>query len=123
MDPTDASRNSIYVTFGGMSEPGQPVPRLWHFNGTRWEPRIGIESVQSLLDVEHNAIIVDPANPRSLFVGTDIGVWHSDDAGRHWAPLDLGLPDAPVFDLQVHPAARLLRAATYGRGVFELDLG
>ena len=39
------------------------------------------------------------------------------DSGATWAPLQNGLPDAPVFDLQIHPTQRLLRAATHGRGV------
>jgi hypothetical protein len=33
-----------------------------------------------------------------------------------------GLPDAPAFDLQIHPTQRLLRAATYGRGLYEIAL-
>ena len=33
-----------------------------------------------------------------------------------------GLPDAPVYDLQIHPTQRLLRAATHGRGIYELAL-
>jgi hypothetical protein len=66
--------------------------------------------------------VVDPTAPQNLYVGADIGVWHSPDAGANWAPLQNGLPDAPVFDLQLHPTQRLLRAATYGRGVYELAL-
>ena len=31
-------------------------------------------------------------------------------------------PDAPVFDLQIHPTQRLLRATTHGRGLFEYPL-
>ena len=42
--------------------------------------------------------------------------------GRTWAPLQTGLPDAPVFDLQIHPTARLLRASLHGRGLFEWKL-
>ncbi|MGH9324168.1 MAG: hypothetical protein ACRD3V_30305 [Vicinamibacteria bacterium] len=59
---------------------------------------------------------------KRYYVGADIGVWHSPDSGANWAPLQNGLPDAPVFDLQMHPTQRLLRAATYGRGVYELAL-
>jgi hypothetical protein len=33
-----------------------------------------------------------------------------------------GLPDAPVFDLQVHQGMRLLRASLHGRGVYEYRL-
>jgi hypothetical protein len=39
-----------------------------------------------------------------------------------WEPLENGLPDSPVYDLQIHPTQRLLRAATHGRGVYEIPL-
>ena len=76
----------------------------------------------SLLDVEHNALAVDRTAPNNVYVGADIGVWHSNNGGIDWQPLENGLPDAPVFDLQIHPTQRLLRAATYGRGVYEIPL-
>lgn len=119
VDWADESLESAYVTFGGMGDPR----RVWHFDGTAWENRSGTGGPNnSLLDVEHNALVVDPGAPENLYVGADIGVWHSPDGGANWAPLQNGLPDAPVFDLQLHPTQRLLRAATYGRGVYELAL-
>jgi photosystem II stability/assembly factor-like uncharacterized protein len=96
--------------------------RVWHFNGSRWEVRSGPAVGQNLLDVEHNALAVDRVQPSHVYVGADIGVWHSADSGATWAPLQNGLPDAPVFDLQIHHTQRLLRAATYGRGVYEIAL-
>ncbi|HXK30332.1 MAG TPA: hypothetical protein VJ646_18965, partial [Candidatus Binatia bacterium] len=71
---------------------------------------------------EHNAIIVDPVAPQNVYVGADVGVWHSPDRGATWEPLSNGLPDAPVFDLQMHGASRRLRASTHGRGLFEYKL-
>ena len=44
------------------------------------------------------------------------------DGGQAWEPLPNGLPDAPVFDLQIHPTRRLLRASTHGRGLYEYPL-
>jgi photosystem II stability/assembly factor-like uncharacterized protein len=117
VDWADASGNSVYVTFGGMGD----RRRVWHFDGTRWEIRSGTGAT-SLLDVEHNALAVDRTAPNNVYVGADIGLWHSDDGGLNWSPLENGLPDAPVFDLQIHPTQRLLRAATHGRGVYEIPL-
>jgi len=65
---------------------------------------------------------VDPKNPNNVYVGADIGVWHSSDKGGNWTPLSNGLPEAPVFDLQIHPTKRLLRASLHGRGLYELPL-
>ena len=117
VDWADATLASVYVTFGGMGD----RRRVWHFDGTRWASRSGSPG-NDLLDVEHNALAVDRSAPQHVYVGADIGVWHSSDSGATWAPLQNGLPDAPVFDLQIHPTQRLLRAATHGRGVYELAL-
>jgi hypothetical protein len=118
VDWADPTNSSVYVAFGGIGDPR----RVWRFDGTFWEDRSGMGGPNSLLDVEHNALVVDPQAPQNLYVGADIGVWHSPDGGANWTPLENGLPDAPVFDLQIHPTQRLLRAATHGRGVYEIAL-
>lgn len=117
VDWADASSASVYVAFGGLGD----RRRVWHFDGTRWDARSGTGGT-GLLDVEHNALTVDRIAPNNLYVGADVGVWHSPDGGLNWNPLENGLPDAPVFDLQIHPTQRLLRAATHGRGVYEISL-
>lgn len=117
VDWADANSGSIYVAFGGMGD----RRRVWHFDGTRWEVRSGAAAT-GLLDVEHNALAVDQTVPNNVYVGADVGVWHSPDGGLNWNPLENGLPDAPVFDLQIHPTQRLMRAATHGRGVYEISL-
>jgi hypothetical protein len=66
-----------------------------------------------------NSIVIDPGNPSRLFCGCDVGVFRTEDAGGTWTPWDEGLPNAPVFDLAIHQARRLLRAATHGRSIWE----
>lgn len=119
VDWSDVLRQSIYVALGGVGD----FRHVWRFNGQRWEAKSGAAgSATSLLDVEHNAIIVDPVAPDNVYVGADVGVWQSADRGATWKPLSNGLPDAPVFDLQLHSATRRLRASTHGRGLFEYPL-
>jgi hypothetical protein len=120
VDPVDANGDSIYITFGGVGD----YRHVWHFNGTQWQQRSGPSATAStsLLDVQHNAVVCDSANPGTLYVGADIGVWRSTDAGATWSTFSSGLPDAGVLDLDLHNSRRLLRASTYGRGVFEFKL-
>jgi hypothetical protein len=117
VDPFDTTESSVYVTFGGVGD----ARHVWHYDGTQWTDRSGSGSMR-LLDSAHNAIVVDPANTSDVYVGADVGVWRSTDRGMTWSPMQNGLPDAAVFDLQLHPTARLLRAATHGRGMFEWRL-
>lgn len=112
-DLTDPTGASVFVTIGGTTTPD----RVFHWNGAAWTNRS-----TGLLDSQHNAICADPANPTHLYVGADIGVWHSADSGASWAPFSFGLPDAAVLDLDLHPPSRLLRATTFGRGAFEIPV-
>jgi photosystem II stability/assembly factor-like uncharacterized protein len=119
IDWADPTKSSVYIAYGGNGD----YRHVWHFNGTAWEQRSGPSGGgTNLLDVEHNAIVTDPQHPENVYVGADIGVWHTPDKGANWAPLSNGLPEAPVFDLQVHPTKRLLRASTHGRGLYEVPL-
>ena len=120
VDLADATGNSIYITFGGTGD----YRHVWHFNGTAWTATSGpaAGAATSLLDVETNALVVDPANTSTLYTGADIGVWKSTDGGANWTVMENGLPDSAVLDLQIHQPSRLLRAALHGRGVFQYKL-
>ncbi|MDW8214276.1 MAG: hypothetical protein RMJ55_12020 [Roseiflexaceae bacterium] len=40
------------------------------------------------------ALLIDPANPRVIFAGTDAGVYQSEDGGETWRAVNDGLPEA-----------------------------
>ncbi len=68
-----------------------------------------------------NVICEDPANPKLLYVGTDMGVYVSTDGGGTWTVLGGNLPQAYVEDLVVQPRDRVIAIATHGRGVWVMD--
>jgi len=80
----------------------------------------------NLPKVSHNDLFVDPANTSHLYAANDFGVYWSNNGGTDWHKLSYGMPFVPVldFDFYVNGAGttRLLRAASHGRGVFELQI-
>ncbi len=67
------------------------------------------------------AIVQDPVDPALLFLGTERGLWWTDDGGRKWHPWRHGVPAVPVYDLAIHPREHDLLIATHGRGILVLD--
>ena len=68
-----------------------------------------------------NVIREDPADPNTLYVGTDFGAFVSVDGGRHWNVLGSNLPSVQVSDLQYQPRDKVIVISTYGRGMWALD--
>jgi photosystem II stability/assembly factor-like uncharacterized protein len=76
----------------------------------------------NLPDTPTNDIVIDPDIAGTLYLATDIGVFRSVDDGRSWVPLASGLPAVIVNSLVLHEPTRTLRAATYGRGAWDLSV-
>ncbi len=69
-----------------------------------------------------NALAVDDGNRNRVWVAADLGVYQSWDGGSTWADFSASLPNAYVGDLVFHPHARVLRAGTRNRGVWEVPV-
>lgn len=65
------------------------------------------------------AVREDPERAGLLYLGTEHTVYVSLDAGDHWQPLTLNLPDTPVRDLVTTENDVVL--GTHGRGFWILD--
>lgn len=63
----------------------------------------------------------DPLNGDLLFLGTELGLFWSNDRGRSWAELRGGMPLMAHNDLFVHPREHDLVLGTHSRGVWILD--
>ncbi|MHB8735223.1 MAG: hypothetical protein ACYC6M_07985 [Terriglobales bacterium] len=88
--------------------------------GTSWTDITG-----NLPDAPVNTILVDPALPNNVYVGSDVGVFVATDggsAGETWQQVGAGLPGTTVFQLNFggSGASRVLIAATHGRGAWTI---
>lgn len=62
------------------------------------------------------------SNTGDLFVATDFGVNILRASNTAWVPAAGGLPPVAVYGLTIDSNARVLYAATHGRGAWKLDL-
>jgi photosystem II stability/assembly factor-like uncharacterized protein len=67
------------------------------------------------------AIAEDPGDANLLFVGTEFGLFFSNEGGQKWTRLRGGLPTIPVRDLAIQPQMNDLVLATFGRSFYVLD--
>jgi photosystem II stability/assembly factor-like uncharacterized protein len=67
------------------------------------------------------AIEQDPVDPDLLFLGTEFGLWISNDAGKSWMKFKHGFPTVSVMGLAVHPREHDLVIATHGRAAYVID--
>lgn len=63
----------------------------------------------------------------ALYVGMDVGVYYKDNSSANWVPFSTGLPFVEMSELEIYydPTCAgndMLRASTYGRGLWETDL-
>ncbi len=77
----------------------------------------------SLPNVPVNCIATVPGSPaNSVYIGTDKGVFYTDDNLGHWIPFQDGMPAIIVSSLYINPATSTIVAGTYGRGIWKSRL-
>jgi photosystem II stability/assembly factor-like uncharacterized protein len=110
IDP--ANHRIVYVAFGGYVN-----ANIW---ATRDAGATWLDLGSSLPAAPVRAIAVHPRRTRLLYIGTEIGVFASEDAGATWSPTNEGPTNCSVDDL--FWMGETLVCATHGRGMYRIDL-
>lgn len=75
-----------------------------------------------LPNIPINCIVYENNSNEALYAGTDLGVYYRNNSMTEWIPYSEGLPNVIVTEMEIQYTTGKLRAATYGRGVWETDL-
>jgi hypothetical protein len=126
VDPHDPTGMTIYATVMGFK-----VPHLYRSTdgGALWT-----NISRNLPDAPANSVIVDPNDANTVYIALDTGVYVTTQVANCssvncWSIYGTSLPNAPVVQLAAAPDMPTgdgrtgeLRAATYGRGIWQIPL-
>lgn len=109
--PTDKDR--IWITLSGYSNNSKVLELN---NGEV------INLSDGLPNFNVNTIVYQDGSPDRMYVGTDAGVYTRDKNSSNWSLFNEGMPRVVVSDLMIQDKYKLLRAGTYGVGIWEIEL-
>ena len=69
----------------------------------------------------HSVVIENTDNP-NIYIGTEIGVYYKNLEGTTWTRYSEDLPNVGIQEIEINYGANTLKAATWGRGLWEFDL-
>lgn len=68
-----------------------------------------------------HTIAEDHVDPDLLFVGTEFGLFYSQNGGQNWTQLKTNFPTIDVRDIEIQRRESDLVVGTFGRGIYILD--
>lgn len=92
-------------------------------SGTSWT-----DISTNLPSLTAHTIVYDKRSTNdALYIGMDVGVYYKDNSSTNWIPFSAGLPNVEISELEIYydpecAGNDMLRAGTYGRGLWESDL-
>jgi len=107
--------NKVWVTFSGYTDTVKVYASA--DAGLTWT-----NYSDSLPNLPVSCVVYQNNSNDALYIGTDVGVYYRDNTMSAWQPFFDGLPNVAIGELEIQYSASKLRAATYGRGMWESDL-
>ncbi len=107
--------NQLWITRGGYTLIYKVQTSV--NGGSSWTSLLG-----GLPNVPVNTCEFEIGSDNLIYIGTDAGIFYRDTLTNAWTSYSTGLPKTSVTDLKIYYPTRKLRAATYGRGIWEVDL-
>ncbi len=106
----------VYISLMGFQD-GKKVFRTIN-GGQTWENISG-----SLPNIPVTSIVYQVGSTKhDVYIGTDLGVYHLNDDYTDWHLFSDNLPNVVINELQIDYHEDRLYAATYGRGIWMVDL-
>ncbi|MCP4181555.1 MAG: T9SS type A sorting domain-containing protein [bacterium] len=112
----DENPSTAWVTCSGFEE-GLKVYKTIN-SGESW-----VNISRNLPNLPANCIVEHKGKQHNpIYIGMDVGVYYTNDTLNQWILLNDQLPNVIISELEIHEASNKLYAATFGRGIWNVDL-
>ena len=68
------------------------------------------------------SVVIDHTDNSTIYLGTEIGVYKKAMSENIWSSYSENLPNMTVMELEIIYGSNTLRAATWGRGLWEYSI-
>lgn len=113
-DPQDD--NTMVVVYGRHNNDGQKV-YITHNGGGSWT-----NITYNLGSMPIRSVVIDHTASKNIYVGAEIGVFVMPMNSTNWNLYNPGLPNTSILEMEINYGSNTLRAATWGRGLWEYAL-
>lgn len=76
----------------------------------------------NLPDIGANCIVMDNTDANRIYIGMQKGIYYKDDTMTDWKIFGNDLPNCDITELEINYQGNKLKVATYGRGIWEIDI-
>lgn len=105
----------IVVTYNHWSD--EPKIFISRDQGSTWQ-----NITHNLSKMPIRTVVIDHTSDEYIYIGGEIGVYYKNKNETTWTLYDNNLPNVTVKDLEIHYGSNTLRAASWGRGLWECTL-
>lgn len=108
--------NRIVVVYGRYQNDNQKV-YMTENGGASW-----VNITGNLANMPIRSVVIDHSPESNIYLGAEIGVYTKPLNGSNWALYNPNLPNVAIRELEINYGANVLKAATWGRGMWEYHL-
>ena len=120
--------NNVVVTLGGYDAGPHVYRSIDALSSNPTFTAIQGTGAGKLPEMPVYSAVIDLTNPDRIIVGTEMGIWMSEDKGQTWAEQNNGMARVPTFMVRQQTKAPwwsnntgVIYAATHGRGLFSCN--
>jgi photosystem II stability/assembly factor-like uncharacterized protein len=110
------SNSTLVVTYASYQNNGNKVFISTDL-GLNWQ-----NITANLGDMPIRSVVIDDTPDHNIYLGAEIGVYVKSMQGTNWSLYNADLPNMTVTDMEIMHGANILRATTWGRGLWEYDV-